>query len=268
MNLKTFFVEKAKRTYKIKSIIRKVTKEGNKIIINVNLEKANFKTKMAVAKKIKSILLIEKSRQIVLEEKLKEDKQFVNLLYSYDINICNPKWLFKQLTNDIIDEVLQDKKRQESDIWICVNEVDLWVEEQIYKYSKDFKTTNIITNHIGKFKRIEKKIYEEEGTLINLSNNKRKSLLKADLILNIDFPKELLNQFAIFDNAVIINLDGDMNIRKKRFKGRTINDYKISLDASDDVLKYIKESHLENYDERDIAQAIEKVPKGKINLMS
>lgn len=258
--MKTFFVEQSEGTGIIKSIFQKVSKQGNKILINKNLERAKFKTRVTVAKKVKNILMEENSNQIVLEEKLKDDKQFLNLLYGYDINICNPKWLFKQLTNDIIDKVLQDKNRNESEIWICVNEVDNWVEEHIYEFAKEFKNINIITNHIGKFKKIEEKLYEKAGILLNLSNNRRKSLLKADLIINVDFPKELLNQFIIFDDAIIIDFEGDIKIRKKRFQGKIINDYRISLSQEGDVYEFIKENKLEKYDLRDVCQAIEKRP--------
>lgn len=255
--MKTFFVEQSKKTRRIKSIFNEVSKKENKIIINRNLQKTKFKTKIRIAKKIKNILEIEKSRQIVVEKELKNDKELINLLYSYNINICNPKWLFKKLTNEIIENILQEKKKEENEIYICVNEVDSIIEEYIYKFAKEFKTITILTNHIRKFKKIEEKLYNDEGILINVTNNKRKGLIKAKLILNVDFPKEILNQFAIFDDAVIINLEGEMKIKKKRFKGRIINDYNITLNKESEIYKFIKENHLQNYDERDIFQAIE-----------
>lgn len=262
--LKTFFIEQAKRTGTLKSIIHKVNKKGNKIIINSNLEKAKFKTKIRIAKEIKNILFKEKSKQIVVERSLKNEKELINLLYSYNINICDKKWLFKQIINEIIEDTLKDKKKEESEIHICVNETDIKIEELIYKFAKEFKRINIITNHIGKFKKIEEQLYESDGILINLTNNRRKSLLKAELILNIDFPKEILNQFTIFDDAIIIDLEGDVKIKKKRFNGTIINDYEIILNENDEISKFIKENNLENYDERDICQVIQAIPKESI----
>lgn len=264
--MKTFFIEQLQNAGRVKSVFSKVKRDGNKIIINVKMDKAKFRTKIKVAQKIKNILVSEKVRQVVIEKELKDDKELTNLLYGYNINICNPKWLFKQLTNEIIEEVLQDKNKKTSEIWICVNEVDSKIEEYIYKFAKEFKRINIVTNHIGKFKKIEAKLYEDEGILINVTNNKRKSLHKAELILNADFPKEILNQFVIYDNSIIINWEGDIKIKKKRFNGKIINDFKFVIDKESEAAKFIKENNLENFDERDICQVIEVVPMGEIIL--
>ena len=264
--MKTFFIEQANKNSKVKSLLNIVEKRENKIIIYKDLAKCKIENKMKITNKIRNILLNEKSRQIVLSNSLKEDRELVNLLYSNNINICTGKWIFKYFLDEVIDEVLvkKAKKRQESEIHICVNDVDTQIENYIYKLATGFKRINIITNHIGKFKKIETKLYEENGLLITITNNKRKSLLKAELIVNFDFPKELLNQFAIFDNAIIINLDGEMKIRKKRFSGRIINDFKIEIDDREEITNFIKENELENYDVKEICEAMEIVPKCKI----
>ena len=80
-----------------------------------------------------------------------------------------------------------------------------------------------------KFKRIEDQILEEDGLIITITNNKKKSLAKSEIILNIDFPKELLNKYNIYENAIIVNICGSIKIDKKRFNGLIINDYEISV---------------------------------------
>ena len=260
--MNTFFVEKSVKN----KIFKKVAKKGNKIIIYTNLERCKFDAKFKIAKKIDDILEDSNSKEIVIQKQLKKDEELIKLLYSRNINICDSTWLFKQCTNEIIKEICKNKKIEECKIWICVNEPDDMVEKYIYKFAKEFKELNIITNHIGKFKNIEKKLYEDEGIIVNISNNKRKSLLKADLILNIDFPKEFLNQFAIFDEATIINFEGDFKIRKKRFNGKVINDFKYIFDKPNDIEVFIKENELYEYDERDICQALKIVPKGEVTL--
>lgn len=66
--------------------------------------------------------------------------------------------------------------------------------------------------------------------MITVTNNKKKSLKNAKIILNIDFPKETINKYNIFDEAIIVNLDGDVKIDKKRFSGININNYEIEND--------------------------------------
>lgn len=259
--MKTIFLEQSKKM----RLLKKVTLKNNKIFINKNLEKASLKSKIKIVQKIKNILENKKVRQLCIEKNLKNDIQFINLLYSNNINICTPKWIFKQKTDDIISQVLKDKKREETEISICVNEVDSQIEKYIYKFAKEFKTINIITNHIGKFKKIEEKLYEENGILINLTNNRRKSLLKSKLILNIDFPKELINEFTIYDNSTIINWEDNLKIRKKRFNGKIIEEINLDLAENSEVSEFIKQNNLEKYDERDVCQVLEFKPNMVLN---
>lgn len=259
--MKTIFLEQSKKM----RLLKKVTLKNNKMFINKNLEKASLKSKIKIVQKIKNILENKKVRQLCIEKNLKNDIQFINLLYSNNINICTPKWIFKQKTDEIISQILKDKKREETEISICVNEVDSQIEKYIYKFAKEFKTINIVTNHIGKFKKIEEKLYEEDGILINLSNNRRKSLLKAKLILNIDFPKELINEFAIYDNSTIINWDDNLKIRKKRFNGKIIEEINLDLAENSKVAEFIKQNNLEKYDERDVCQVLEFKPNMVLN---
>ena len=150
--------------------------------------------------------------------------------------------------------------KEKNEIRICVNEVDMMIQEYIFKFAKEFKRINIITNHIGKFKKIEEKLYNEEGILLNVSNNRRKSLLNANLILNIDFPKELINEFSLYDKSTIINWDEPLIIRKKRFNGTIIEEIEINLDKEKNLSKIIDENKLKKYDERDICHAFEVIP--------
>ena len=47
----------------------------------------------------------------------------------------------------------------------------------------------------------------------------KKSLVKTPIILNLDFNMQVLNKYKINENAIIINVEGDMKIRSKRFSG-------------------------------------------------
>lgn len=262
--MKTFFLEEA-NDIGLFHKIKRITKNGNKLIINRNIKRLKLKNKEVLVKKIKKILERENTRQVAIAKKLKEDEQFVKLLYGKEINICSPKWILKNCTDKIVDLVLKEKKKEEREISICVNEIDSLVEEYIYKFAKEFKRVNIITNHIGKFRKIEEKLYNEEGILLNISNNRRKSLIKAELILNVDFPKELINDFSIYDKSIIINWDEPLKIRKRRFNGKIIEEIKISKEKENQIFEMIEKNNLQNYDERDVSQVFGIVPC-KINL--
>ena len=260
--MKTFFIEKNQKRKNLIGVFKKIDHIGNKIIINKKINRLNLKSKIKIVNRIIRVLEKENVRQVAVEEELKKEIDFINLIISNNINICNPKWVLIHCTDKIVDLILDEKKieKKESEISICVNEVDNLVEEYIYKFANEFKRINIITNHIGKFKKIEEKLYNESGILINTSNNRRKSLLKSELILNIDFTKEILNEFNILDNSIIINWEEILKIRKKRFNGKIIEEIRIDLDKESKIYTIIDENKLKNYDCRDICQSFGIIP--------
>lgn len=99
----------------------------------------------------------------------------------------------------------------------------------IIHIAKSVKRLNVITNHIEKFKKLGEYLYNEFGIMLNVSNNKNKSILKSEVIINMDFPEELINKYRIYDSAIIININDKINIRSKRFNGININYYKIQI---------------------------------------
>ena len=260
--MKTMFLEESEKLNKIVWIKKSIKLLNNKIIINMNLEKTSIKKKIKIVKRIRQILEKEAVKQLAIENKLKKDEILINLLHSNNISICNSKWILKKCTDQIVDLILKEK----NEISICVNEVDLMTQEYISKFAKEFKRINIITNHIGKFKKIEEKLYNEEGILINITNNKRKSLSKAELILNVDFPKELINEFSIYDKCTIINWDEPLKIRKKRFDGKIIEEISIKLNKNSELTRFINENNLQSYDDRDICQALQVIPDEEIYI--
>lgn len=65
--------------------------------------------------------------------------------------------------------------------------------------------------------------------MLNVSNNKKTSMLKSEIIINLDFPQELVNQYKIYYKAIIINILEKIDIYKKKFNGINANYYKIAM---------------------------------------
>lgn len=72
-------------------------------------------------------------------------------------------------------------------------------------------------------------MYDEHGIVLNISNNKKSSLLKSQIIINLDFPQELINQYNIYNDAIIINILEKIYIHKKKFNGVNVNYFKIIM---------------------------------------
>ena len=155
----------------------------------------------------------------------------INLLRANDIKIFDGKWLEKYLILDILEYIINKKQiiKAETEIAITANEITDLLIEMIKILSKQYKKLTIVTNHIEKLRKIEKEIKEKEGILIILSNNKNKSLLKSQIIINMDFNQELINQYRIYEEAIIINAEENIRIDAIRFNGIVINDYEIEI---------------------------------------
>ena len=135
-------------------------------------------------------------------------------------------------------------------ISILINDLTDIELENIKILAKKYNTINIVTNHIEKFRNLEKKL-NEQGIIITITNNKKKSLMKSQIIVNVDFPKELINKYRINENAIVINIKKSLKIVQKRFNGLTVNDYEI--DFKNDICdeKFFSES----YDLKDLYEA-------------
>ena len=209
--------------------IKNNNKDG-KIFYKIISEKKQIK----LAEKINKLLLKANSNKLVISKEIQKLVLLVNKLYSYNYNIVKGKKLFEAITCIILEYICKknDLKKQETKISILVNNISDYTLQNIKKIATEYKTLNIVTNHIEKFKKLEDIIYNESGLMVTVSNNKKKSLIKTDIIINVDFLEELLNKYNIKDEAIIININDDIRINKKRFNGLIINDYEISVKES------------------------------------
>ena len=234
-----------------------------------------YKKALILAKKINYILNKTNCRTVLISKKMKQKQQFINFLYSYNLNIIDSKWLFEVLAEKSLNYIIDKKKikKQEMHLSILVNDPSEITLETINKLVRQYKRVNIVTNHIEKFKKIEEKMLEEEGITLIVNNNKRKSLLKSELILNIDFPTELINQYRIYYEAIIINVKEKIKINKKRFNGININDYEIKFGNIEEIdyekfEKFYKKDIYEakTYKKQPYEDIIRKIKRDKVEI--
>ena len=226
-----YCIQEADKPNFIFKILNVIQLREDKIILPIGAEKISSRKAFKLARKTKKILDKTISKRIVMSQNIQKQQEYVNLLHSYSLEIAEGKWLFEALSSKVLDYILGKKqmKKEETQISILVNDVTENMLANIRKIAKEYKRVNIVTNHIQKFRKIEKQILEQDGIMITVGNNKRKGLAKSNLILNVDFPSELINQYNIYENAIIVNLRGNVKIEKKRFNGICINDYEIEF---------------------------------------
>lgn len=222
-----FYIEENDKPTFLERILTKIRIENNRIIIPIEKELTEKKQEKLAHKTIK-LLNKSSSKKIVVSKKIGQYEKYMNILKAKYINV-EGKWLYKMLVPEIIEYILKKEnlKKEETSLHILVNDATDVAVQNILEFAKEYKTITIITNHIDKFKKIEEKIFEESGINISIMNNKKKSLSRAKIIINFDFPKELINQYTINEKAIILNLPGKLKINKKRYEGKIIQGYEI-----------------------------------------
>ena len=248
-----FFIQESDKPSRISKIFNILKLEQDKIILPINEENLEIKSASKLAIKTKKILYMANCNKVIISKKIKKQQLYINYLNSYNMEIVDGKWLFEVLSYKVIEYISKVKKikKEELSISILINKVTETSLYNIRKIAKNCKRVNIVTNHIGLFKKIENQILDEDGIMITITNNKKKSLLKSDIILNIDFPQELINQYNIYDEAIIVNIQGNIKIKKKRFNGMCINDYEIQV-LNDEEFDYDKDT---KYSKKEIYEA-------------
>ena len=243
--MRVLYIEKMdKPIWRIKKI--KIEQDNCEISLNVEKERK--------IKKVIKRLIKNEVTNVVLSKEFDKNRDFINALNANNINIFNGRWIQKYLAIQILDYIVTQKniKKEECEIAITVNQITDLSIEIIKILAKQYKRLTVVTNHIEKLKKIEKEIYDKEGILIVISNNQKKCLLKSKIILNMDFSKEVLNKYQVNENAIIINLEGDVRINQKRFNGININDYEIEIGREEIIWR----QNMEKFRTKDLLESV------------
>lgn len=247
-----FYIEKNDKPSWFERKINLIKVQENTIIVPIN-ENTNKKQVEKIAKKTNKIISkMTSSKKIVLSKKIQQEEQYVNYLNSYGLEISDGRWLFEILLINIVEYLIQKREIEKVSISILINDLTEIEFENIKLLANKYKTINIVTNHIEKFKKLEEQL-REEGIIITITNNKKKSLMKSNIIVNVDFSKELLNKYKVNENANIINLKGKVKINQKSFNGLNINNYEIDFrDDKKSIQAYSNKYYLKDLYESEL----------------
>ena len=193
-------------------------------------------------KKIKKIKLKYKKDKIIFSKLLKQYQE---------------KYEKEKIINEFLDEILdfiiektenEKIKMEMQNIYFLANEYNKKYIDIIEKILQKTKTINIVTRNLKKYMEYEEKLYAEKGILISVTNNRRKSLKNAKIIINIDFKEEELKQYSINRNCIFINCAGEKYKSIKYFDGTIINDIEVCANEIERLKEFELYQDFENTD--------------------
>ena len=233
-----YYIQESDKPVLVAKMFNIIELVEDKIILPVSSKEIIDNRKAnTLVKRIKKILEKTDCKTVIVSKYLKGQEKFMELLSNYMINVIDGKWLFSVLSDRVLDYIVKKKnlKKEEVNVSFLVNkDYSDYLIENIKKVVNTYKSINIVTPNLGKFKKLERDILEKEGTMITVTNNKKKSLMRSKIILNFDFKTNEINKYNIPDDSIIVNFKGDVDINKKRFNGLNINDYEISYENSEE----------------------------------
>jgi len=170
------------------------------------------------------------------------NNKMYKILEKYNIEYIVEEKIKKILLLNILKYIcnIQNKEIKDLELTILVNnptDLNIYVIE---KLAKNVKSLKIVSLNIYKFKKIEEKLYNEDGIAIQFSNSFKKSLEKSSLIINFDFSEIQINEYEIFDKAIIINcLKDNIKIKTRLFNGINVNS--CDIEFKKDIINRFKQ---------------------------
>lgn len=201
------------------------------------------KFKLYLIKKI----LQKLNGKVVLSDYLNQSKNLKKMLQNTNIPVIEGMLLSTYLLPEIIGYICNKMKieEQKQEITILTKNKSKGFRELAIELAKDVKRIHIVTNKVAQFANIERDLEGILGAGCQITNNKRKSLLKSKIIINLDYLEDELNEFAINPNAIIIDVIQKVNINTKSFCGIHIYDYEIGTDSKFEHEEFQKKKVLE-----------------------
>lgn len=254
----------------LKKIIIKLIKVFNIITVKKidELHYLYIIPKVNGIKIIKKIINKKSEETIILSKSLKK--------YEKKINLNKKDTTMRFLVCDILEYITNklNIRIELQNIYILANEYNKNNIEIIKYLCNKVKTINIVTSNISKYSKLEDELYNEEGLLITVTNNKNKGLKRANFIINLDFSNEDIASYNINMNSIIINCTNNKIDALRYFQGIIINDICIDLEEAEEN-KFL----YEEFDKREIynsfqnenrkyIETISKIKQDKVQILS
>lgn len=193
-------------------------------------------------RKISTLIKKYNINSMVITEELNNCKIFRNDIHQ--VQILDGKGIIPYLIKEIVEYIvnLQKGNIELEDLYVCINESKRIYLDNITYLMHYFKSINIVTKNINTFQKMADKIAEKENIIITVTNNKRKSLRKAKIIINFDFENNEIKKYNIYRKAILISINEQEVYENSGFDGIQIR--QIGIDSSLEIKELFKKYNL------------------------
>lgn len=147
-----------------------------------------------------------------------------------NLNLLNGKILMKNtiifLLKFICDCINKDVRCE--NIYVLIDNDKN--KDIIIDLAHEFKSISIVTDNIKKLRRLDRKLSNDEEIITSISNNCKKALKKANIIVNFDYDTRFFEKFNVNRNSIIINLNKEKIKMKNSYQGIIIENIKIDYE--------------------------------------
>lgn len=232
----------------IKNLFCIFTLKDNTLILPIQDTKSISKLKWKkLSKKSYEFIIKHKVKNIALSCFLDEHSSYRSIFYNTNVQILNGRWLFPFLSFDILKYITTqtNKELAQFEVAILANNNNELINAVLLTLAKSVKLLTIVTKEPEIFNKISQNLYDDLGIIIRVSNNKRKCLQKANIILNYDFDDKSLNEYNLNSSSIIINFNKKIEILSKSFTG--INANYFDFTCNDEFTSLFREKNLSLY---------------------
>lgn len=219
--------------------------------VKVSIPKFSYKTSQKYGRKISKILKKYRVSSVVLNDELKNNELFKNILYENNNYIISGKRMYKVLLPKIIKETsrLMGVETEKLNIAILVDEYNIDNLDLIKYLSDMVKHVTLITSNAYKFQKLVDELMHYSGISVKLLNKGKHTLKRENYLINIDFNVEALNKIVPPTNSIIISIPDVKYPIKKNFNGIVINDINIYLNQETENFNTLSlcEAYIYNY---------------------
>jgi len=163
----------------------------------------------------------------------------------------------------------QERKPENTDLYFLVNEYSKEMKEILAYFAREYKVVHILSKNMKYYTRWIERLEEEDIINLIYSRNYRKSLARADLVINVDFTKEELKKFRLNPNAIILQLKGEKPELDQVFHGLFVTGICLDLQQENPALEQFpsEEIYVAHLEEKlNFEEVWQKIKKDDVNV--